>query len=217
MFLLVLTTNALSQKPVSKWQISDYLENLPEKYKQLGHHNPPTKKTTIIDNKNGYAAYLGSEDEFAEPILEMALFKPKKGTPTIVVTNLEDDHVCMNSYTYFLQVKNNKWVDVKDIVLPKLDFSMIFIDGKNDETYKFYQEMQKKYGDKVASLEYIFSPPRIGTKMEVNLGMCDWIDERVEENEDLEGYTMIPDSFKPIFLQWNKSKGKFEIEKTKLN
>lgn len=213
LLLLVFATNALPQKPLSKWKVSDYLENLPEEYKLFGNQGPPTKNTTIIDDKNGYAAFMSSEDEYAIPMLEMALFKPNKGESTIVVTNLEDDHVCMNNYSYFLQIKDNRWVDVKNQVLPKLDFSMIFINGKNDDSYKYYLEMQKKYGSKIPDLEYIFSPPRMGTKMKVDLVLCDWIDESVEENKDLMEYQMIADSFKPIYLQWNKTKGKFEFVK----
>lgn len=213
LFLLVLTINAFPQKPVSEWKISDYLKNLPENYQNFGNNLPPTNKTTIIDNKNGYAAYMDSEEEYAHPLLEMALFKPQNGTPTLVVSNPIYDHDCVINNNYFLQVKDNRWIDVKDEVLPRLDFSMIFIDGKNDITYKYYQKMQKKYGEKLSGLEYVFSPPRIGTKMEVNLYLCGLNDDRIAQNEDLESFEMIPDSFKPIYLQWNKSKGKFEVAK----
>ena len=155
-FLITITliTSVYSQKPVNQWKISDYLDNLPAKYKLLGNFAGPTENTTIIDNKNGYAAYLHGEDDPSYAALEMALFKPNKGIPTLVVTNVEDDHVCGNNYSHFLQLRGKRWIDVKSKVLPKLDFSMIFVDGKNDDSYKFYQKLQKKYGDKISNLEF---------------------------------------------------------------
>ena len=210
---IVLTTISFAQKPVSKWKISDYLNNLPSKYKKLGNYAGATKETTIIDNKNGYASYQVDPDDEYSKNLEMALFKANKGLPTIVITNVEDDHVCGNNYAYFLQKNGENWVNVKEKVLPKLDFSMIFIDGKNDDSYKYYKKMQKKYGGMISNLEYKFHPPRKGTKMKVSLNMCDWVDDTVANNKDLKEYSMILDSVKPIYLQWNKAQVKFEIVK----
>ena len=81
--LLCLAIPAYAQE----WSLSDYLKNLPERFKTFhGDWSPPSKETIVIDEKNGYAGYLkapgGSEMSF-----EMALFKSKNAPPLLVVTN----------------------------------------------------------------------------------------------------------------------------------
>ncbi len=227
LFLVAITlfSTAFSQESAKTWKISDYLENLPAKYKNLGNFAGPIDKLSLIDNRNGYAAYYPNQEErekaedpnmtgLETTVLAMALFKADKGSPTLIVTNLADEHVCMRDYSYFLEKRGDEWVDIREDVLPKIDFSLLFIDGKDDPSYKFYEEMQTKHGENIDKLELKFQPPRYGTRMKVTLGFtdCYWIEKLEEDDNELTQYAKISDSFKPIYLIWNSSKKQFEIE-----
>lgn len=196
----------------TNWKISDYLENLPEKYKTFygDIDTSPESFKKIVDDKNGYVAFVQSEAVW----FEMALFKPQKGIPTLVISNYQEDGVCSEFETFFLQKKGLDWVDVKSLVAPTLTQSMFFT--KKTAAKKF-GNLQKIYGDRMGGFDYKYSLPRNGTRIKVSPVFCDWVDEepavpsrperRDEEPEDFLNFT------KPIFLKWNKSAGKFEFAK----
>ncbi len=80
-FLVFITAfSARAQtRTVKDWSVADYFESLPEKYKTFGgDFLPPSKETTVMDEQNGYVAYMDSPSgsNFEPfPIFEMALFK----------------------------------------------------------------------------------------------------------------------------------------------
>ena len=76
----------------------------------------PTKETTVIDESNGYAAYMdspngGNSDQYA--VIETALFKTQTETPLLVVSNLIDADDCSNYETFFLRRVGRRWTEVK--------------------------------------------------------------------------------------------------------
>ena len=115
-FIMAFSTQA--QKPEAKeWSIADYVKNLPEKYKTFdGDFHPVSEETTIIDEQNGYAAYMdsppgGNFEPF--PIFETALFKSQTKPPLLVVANMKSDPVCNDYETFFLRRVGNRWTEVK--------------------------------------------------------------------------------------------------------
>ncbi|MEZ5347137.1 MAG: hypothetical protein R2681_16440 [Pyrinomonadaceae bacterium] len=207
--VFIMLTGSVCSQTTRDWKISDYLQNLPKQYKTYEGDIPePTDEYTFIDVRNGYAAYLmspnGNPDEY---FFEMAMFKPKKGEPTLVVSNYKYDFVCFDYDTFFLQKQGSKWVDVKSDVLPVLTEKMFFADS---EAYDYYVKQKEKFGDKVSGLVMHFYPPRSGTVMNVNLELCDYVDDSIVES-DANNYRTITDALKTISLSWNKETGKFEV------
>lgn len=176
--LSLFVTNAFSQKQ-SDWKISDYLENLPKKYKTFFGNIDTSAESfkTIIDNKNGYAAYVQTHTDTEDEIyFEMAIFKPQKGVPTLVISNYQDDGVCSRFETFFLQKKGSNWVDVKSLVAPALTQAMFFADTVSA---KKFEDKQKIYGERFGGFDYQYSLPRYGTKIKISPVFCDWVDDEL--------------------------------------
>ena len=187
------------------WRISDYLKNLPEKFITFeGDFTPPSKETTVIDEKNGYAGYLkvpgGTDMSF-----EMALFRSQSAPPLVVVSNERSDMQCSSYDTFFLRRIGNKWVEVTDQVLPPLDPGMFWDDPQAAERLA-----------KIVSLtptsDYHFEPPRRGTQMKVTLEICDYFDEDPPEAA-LKEFNKLKESVRPIRLDWDSRSGKFKLAK----
>lgn len=196
------------------WQISDYLENLPDKYKTFEGDFvslPPGPDSTIIDNLNGYAAFMDSPGEDGYSIFEIAMFKPKTGPPVLVVSNLQSDPVCSFYETFFLEVRGDQWIDVKSRVLPELGDSMFF---ESPELAEKHQQFQDKYkGQGVPDFGIHFSPPRHGTKLKVSTEVCDYVDDGVSDDAEINEYLELLGKTRPIFLQWNADRAVFTVEK----
>ena len=207
LLLFAATSSAFSQ---TAWNISDYFNNLPSDYKTFyGDFGDFGEKNKIIDKKNGYAALLESPSEsFA--VFEMALFKPRRGLPVLVVSNHQSDAVCVFYDTFFLKKSGSRWINVKSQVLPKITDEMFFT---NPRYAKKFAELQRKYGDSIGGLDYHFQPPRYGTKMKVSPVFCDWVDDQIASKAEVRDYGKVMKSAKSIYLQWNKSNGKFEFAK----
>jgi hypothetical protein len=188
------------------WSISDYLKNLPEKYKTFhGDFSAPSKVTTVIDEKNGYAGYLkapgGSEMSF-----EMALFKSKNAPPLVVVTNEQSDMQCSFYETFFLRRIGHEWVEVRDKVLPPIALKMFW-----DEP-QVAARLAKIVGATPVSA-YHFAPPRQGTQMKVSLEICDYFDEDPPEAM-LKEFIKLKATAKPIRLEWDAKSGRFKFIKS---
>lgn len=200
--LLCLAIPASAQE----WNISDYLKNLPERFQTFhGDWSPPSKETTVVDEKNGYAGYLkvsgGSEMSF-----EMALFKSKNAPPLLVVTNEQSDMQCSFFETFFLRRVGDKWVEVKDKVLPPIDPGMFWDDPQAAG------RLAKIVGVTPVSA-YHFAPPRQGTQMKVSLEICDNFDEDPPE-ATLKEFNKLKESAKPIRLEWDAKSGRFKFIKS---
>ena len=187
------------------WGISDYLKNLPEKFKTFeGDFSTPSKETSVIDEQNGYAGYLkapgGTEMSF-----EMALFRSKNAPPLVVVSNERSDMQCSSYETFFLRRVGNRWVEVKDEVLPPLDLRMFWDDPQAAE------RLAKIVSVSPASA-YHFEPPRRGTQMKVSLDICDYFDEDPPEAK-LEEFNKLRETARPIRLDWDSRSGKFKFAK----
>jgi hypothetical protein len=186
-----------------EWGISDYLKNLPERYKTFkGDFPPPSKETTVIDEKNGYAGYLKASGG-SEMSVEMALFKSKNAPPLVVVTNEQSDMQCSFYETFFLRRVGNRWAEVKDKVLPPIDLRM------------FWNEPQSagrlaKIVTVTPGSAYHFAPPRQGTQMKVSLEICDYFDEDPPEST-LKEFIKLKETAKPIRLEWDSKSGRFNF------
>ena len=187
------------------WGISDYLKNLPEKFKTFaGDFSPPSKETTVIDEKNGYAGYLkapgGTEMSF-----EMALFRSKNAPPLVVVSNERSDMQCSSYETFFLRRVGNRWVEVKDEVLPPLNLKMFWDDPQAAGRLA-------KIVSVPSASAYHFEPPRRGTQMKVSLDICDFFDEGTPE-ATLKEFDRLKETARPIRLDWDSQGGKFKLVK----
>lgn len=187
------------------WSISDYLKNLPERFKTFqGDFVSPSKETIIIDEKNGYAGYLkvpgGTESFF-----EMALFKSRNAPPVIVVSNERSDMQCSFYETFFLRRVGKEWVEVKDEVLPPLDPKMFWDDPRAAGRLA-------KIVTVTPASDYHFEPPRRGTQMKVMLELCDQFDEDPPE-ATLKEFNKLKETAKPIRLEWDSKIGRFKFMK----
>lgn len=211
-FLVFITAFAAqAQKSEAKdWSIADYFKNLPKKYKTFrGDFDPPTKETTIIDEPNGYAAYLNSPphsnpDNPPFPIFEMALFNSETKSPLVVVANRKSDSACTEYETFFLRRVGSKWTEVKREVLPPMNLKMFWNAPQSaGRLLKIIKE---------SSIDYHFEPPRKGTRMNVSLEICDYLEDDAPETAGDELQKLI-ESAKPIYLEWDKQNGKFKLAK----
>lgn len=187
------------------WGISDYLKNLPEKFKTFeGDFSLPSKETTVIDEKNGYAGYL-KEPGGTAMSFEMALFRSKNAPPLVVVSNERSDMQCSSYETFFLRRVGDKWVEVKDEVLPPLDLRMFWDDPQAAE------RLAKIVSVPPASASR-FEPPRRGTQMKVRLEICDYFDEDPSA-ATLTEFNKLKETARPIRLDWDSQGGKFKLAK----
>ena len=203
--LSILLCLAAVPASAQEWGISDYLKNLPEKFKTFhGDFSPPSRETTVIDERNGYAGYLkapgGTEMSF-----EMALFRSKNGPPLVVVSNEQSDMQCSAYETFFLRRVGNRWIEVKDEVLPRLDPGMFWDDPRAAGRLA-------KIVSVLPASAYHFEPPRRGTQMKVRLDICDYLDgdppeATLKELDELKG------AARPIRLEWDAQGGKFRFAK----
>lgn len=188
-----------------EWGVSDYLKNLPEKFKTFeGDFSPPSKETTVIDEKNGYAGYLKSPGG-TEMSFEMALFRSKNAPPLLVVSNERSDMQCSSYETFFLRRAGNRWVEVRDEVLPPLDLKMFWDDPQAAVRLA-------KIVSTPAASAYHFEPPRRGTQMKVSLEICDHLDEDPPE-ATLKEFDKLRGSARPVRLAWDSQGGKFKLVK----
>lgn len=200
--LLCLALPAYAQE----WGISDYLKNLPERFKTFhGDFSTPSIETIIVDEKNGYAGYLkapgGTERSF-----EMALFKSKNAPPVLVVSNEQSDMQCSFYETFFLRRVGKEWVEVKDKVLPPLDPGMFWDDPRAAARLA-------KIVTLTPTSAYHFEPPRRGTQMKVTLEVCDFFDEDPPA-ATLEEFNQLMKTARPIRLEWDSKGGRFKLMKS---
>lgn len=206
-FIFVLAFSAQAQKSASDWSIIDYFKNLPERYKTFhGDFSSLSEETTVIDESNGYAAYLSSppqpdSDNPPFPIFEAALFKSKTKPPLLVVSNLKSDPVCSEHETFFLRRVGENWTEVKSQVLPALPLKIFWDNPQSAARFKKIVEQDN-------STTFHFEPPRNGTRMKVSLEICDQFLEvtPIGQVDELE---KIIKAAKPIYLEWDKQNGKF--------
>ena len=208
-FIFITAFSAQAQKRDAKdWSIADYFKNLPQKYKTFdGDFLPPSKETTVIDEPNGYAAYLNlplhsNPDNPPHPIFETALFKSQTKSPLLVVANMKSDPVCTDYETFFLRRVGNNWTEVKREVLPPMNLKM-FWDAPQSAArlLKIIKE---------SSMSYHFEPPRQGTQMKVSLEICDYLEDDTQQDKVNELSKLI-ESAKSIYLIWDRQNGKFNF------
>ena len=200
--LLCLAISAYAQD----WSISDYLKNLPERFKTFeGDFSPPSKETTVTDEKNGYARYLKVPGR-TDMSFEMALFKSKNAPPRVVVSNERSDMQCSSYETFFLRRVGNRWVEAKGEVLPPIHPKMFWDDPRAAERLA-------KIVTLTPTSAYHFEPPRRGTQMKVSLEICDYFDENPPEATFNE-FNKLKEAAKPIRLDWDSKSGKFKVVKS---
>ena len=214
--LFLFVSTALPQKN-SVRTISDYLEKLPKKYITYSDNFDASSESskTVIDNENGYAAFIDTSSDPSETFFEMGLFNSQNGEPTLVISNHKKNDVCSIYETFFLQKKGDEWIDVKSEVAPVLELSMFF---SNPVYAKKYKEMKELYGDRFGRFYYQYVLPKKGTRIKVDPLFCEWDEpatspappsapQSVPASEDDE----ILNSAEAIYLEWSKNKGKFEV------
>ena len=208
--VFIMAFSAQAQKSASDWSIADYFKNLPEKYKTFhGDFHLVSEETTIIDEQNGYAAYLSNplEPEANNPpfpIFETALFKSQTKPPLLVVANMKSDSVCNDYETFFLRRVGNRWTEVKREVLPPLDLKQFWDAPQSaNRLLKIIKE---------SSIDYHFEPPRQGTRMKVSLEICDYLEDDAPQAK-VDELSKLIQSAKPIYLTWDKQNGKFNFAK----
>ena len=213
--VFVTAFSAQAQKrDAEDWSIADYIENLPEKYKTFeGDFSSPSKETTVIDESNGYAAYLNNlpapdSNYQPYPMFEMALFKSKTKPPLLVVSNMKSDSACNEYETFFLRRVGSKWTQVKREVLPPLDLKMFW-----DAPQSAARVLKIVNGE--SPVTYHFEPPRAGTRMKVSLEICEYVALSKEDTPPATAQELFKliESAKPIYLEWDKQKGKFYFAK----
>jgi hypothetical protein len=188
------------------WGISDYLKNLPERFKTFeGDFVSPSKETIIIDEKNGYAGYL-KVPGMPERYFEIAIFKSRNAPPVIVVSNERSDMQCSFYDTFFLRRVGREWVEVRGEVLPPLSPGMFWDDPRAAGRLAKIVTVRP-------SSEYHFEPPRRGTQLKVTLEFCDYFAEDPPE-ATLEEFNKLRAAAKPIRLEWDSKSGKFKLLKS---
>ena len=208
-FVTVFSAQA-QKRDAEDWSIADYVENLAEKYKTFeGDFSLPSKETTVIDESNGYAAYLShppnsDSNHQPYPIFEMALFKSKTKPPLLVVSNMKSDSACNEYENFFLRRVGSKWTEVSREVLPPMNLKM-FWDAPQSAA-----RLLKIIKESAAS--YHFELPRRGTRMKVSLEICDFLEDDTPEAAGKELRKLI-DTTKPIYIEWDKQNGKFKSAK----
>jgi len=212
-FAATFSAQALT-RDAADWSIADYLENLPEIYKTFnGDFSPPSRETTVIDEPNGYAAYLNNlPDPDANnppfPIFEIALFKSKTKPSLLVVSNRRSDSSCDEYETFFLRRVGSKWDKVEQDVLPPLDWKLFW-----DKPQSAARVLEIVNGQ--SSVSYHFEPPQAGTRMKVSLEICDYVALSKEDTPLATAQELLKliEMARPIYLEWENQNGNFNFQK----
>lgn len=195
-----------------EWKISDYLKQLPERFKTFsGDFAPPSEETTVIDDRNGYAAYMDSPRR-SYAVFEIALFKSPTAPPLLVVSNTQADAQCTDYETFFLRQAGGEWVDVSAKVLPPLELKMFWQDKRSAARL---EAIRKGQGD-ASVATFHFEPPRRGTTMKVSLAICDYLDDDTPQETVYEMSRLI-ETAGPVYLLWDAKKGAFVHARSKWN
>ncbi len=209
-FIAAFSTPA-QKRDAEDWSIADYVKNLPKKYiTATGDFPKPSAENITVDADNGYAAAFTDFPvkpeslDIATPIFQMAVFKSQTNPPLLVVTNLKSDPVCDEYETFFLRRVGSVWTEVKREVLPPLDLKMFW--DKSHSADRLLKIIEKK------SISYHFELPRRGTRMNVSLEICNYLDDNTPDEKADELEKLIK-SAKTIDLDWDKQAGKFTFAK----
>lgn len=193
--------NSSAQNPKNKLNVKDYLELLTDDYIICPLENCNCEK--IEDLRNGYISYKKSGD--AEAFFQMALFKNYKKQNFFVIHSLRmacaDIFDCANTerITHFLKYENNKWVNIKSVIMPEISSSLFY---DNSENVKI---LNKHNG----YLNYKYELPRKGTTVKLEIVICDYITEEITNQK----YEKLIKEKKIRYLKWNKKLTKFQFVK----
>lgn len=202
---------AQAQKSAEKdWSVADYFERLPEKY-ITAHGDYANGRIAaaklFVDEKNGYAVQMDSPPGASDnpyPIFEIALFKSQTMSPLVVVSNRQNDHVCTEYETFFLRRVGGKWTEAKREVLPPMNLKMFWDEPQS--TARLLKIVKQ------SAVSYHFEPPREGTRMKASLEICDFLEDDAPEEAAKELAELV-ETARPIRLEWDKQKGKFNLAK----
>lgn len=207
-FVLLFSLPIFAQK-IREPKISEYLQLLPQQFKTYSgdFQIKPSEENTLIDEKNGYAAYFSQAISAgnAYPIFEMALFRKKSGETIVVVSNLISDPVCDEHQTFFLRLNGADWIDVRPDVMPHLELSMFFESPKTADELRAIQE---KIGNST-EIDLHFSLPREGNIIPVDLEICDYVPDEFASEISFQQFL---DKKQRISLVWDKEKGVFNFK-----
>jgi hypothetical protein len=176
-------------------KIFEECSNIPSNEECIDH------EFEVLDIKNGYLKYVQLN---SEEIITMAIFKKTDGSKIIGITVYIGADVG-RYYTHFLIYKNQKWIDVTNIVLPPLSFKL-FLSNKDK---KLIGEEQKN--DPRSYIELL----RYGTSLQYKadkLESCegDMGDDTIGKRNKCKMIlkNIFNDSIK---FEWNPGKGIFTL------
>lgn len=182
--------------------IRRFIEALPEKYVVYFGDFSITEK--IIDEKNGYAAYVEKRPNRPEPMIlfEVAKFNKAGSGAVIVVSNLQYDHVCFDYETFFLTYDKGEWRDVSGVVLPEIPLAFFYPDSDA-------AGIIRKYANWII-LSYRYDLPRYGTTIRVSPVICDYIDDGAPLPEGVFS-RILAQKPSPVSLEWKRETGTFKM------
>ncbi len=172
-------------------------------------------KDTLIDVKNGYYEISDADTK----LLQATKFNNEDETFLLVATGFYEDMQCSNYFTNFYTQdgKTNALQPIEnDNVLPKIEFSDFFVgDDIKNAVLKYQADIQKEYFPG-ASLEDIYNElfdmhfilPRHGTKIIVELTVCDYIPLNVVSIQEKD-WKIITSKHKSISLSYVKKRKRF--------
>jgi hypothetical protein len=199
--IILIEFNSFAQSSGSPRDIKFYFDHLPDSCFKLCNWRDPDRHyfEKIVDVKNGFISFKRDKD-FPD-FFQMALFKGSNNIDVIVVSNREcEAFACFTPTSYFYQYKNNVWIPADNEIFPKITPENFYKDSYN-------YDLLNKYG----YYSYNFILPQNGTKIKIEIDICDYLQEDHPEVTD-DQYKRLVNERMIIYLNWNNKSNRFTIE-----
>lgn len=169
-----------------------------------------------VDIKNGYLNITDSGTGGSTRIHEAALYRTSTGDDIIGINLIEFDGIG-STCTFKFYKPNDKWKDVTEYLLPKIDL-LLFMDG----TYNInHQEKLHRFKEFTKGITLLYQLPRFGTTMTVKIDLDRFIMENKQDgygnNLKSAAYEILKSiKYREIKLVWDKKNDKFNTGGTAL-
>ena len=180
----------------------------------------PKECDTLIDLESGY--FELKDVGIDTKVCQVAKFNNFDGTFLVGITGYFADMQCSNHPSQFYEISKsgNSYVLIeKDVILPALDFAMLFTDVKPIQVLeKYLPEIKSTYLNSKATLKDVLEEvydfhiiiPRKGTTLQITLTVCDYI-PRNQVSISAEDWNIIETHIKVIELSYDKIQKRFKL------
>jgi hypothetical protein len=171
---------------------------------------------TLIDEKNGYFAVKG----YDQTLCQLTYFKNNDGSYLVMSTGYYSDMQCANYFTYFHSVPSSLDTAIlmnQSNYMPAISFTDFFVgDSVSKILEQYIPQIRESYlnngtlEDVINEVyDYHFILPQKGTKLKVELTICDYIPVNQVEFSETD-WSIIETQIKVLSFSYDRKNQKFK-------